>query len=266
MGSSHSSRPCYRLLNHNLPPPFMKAHMVPFLNSNKKARWMIISSSLKDSPIKLLVSHRREVQALQAISLPQVVALAKLQEKKLQDRRRPSRPPQSPFLRSPVGLPPLPFFPPSPQTTFGGGIGHSSRQGFVLPLWREMGSRSQVSTATSSLYCRWWRWLDYLHPLIRAQSFNIRNLRVCLKSASTCYRGCLRLRLFACMVLSPTTSSWFSSMMVVHIISSRSRITAFLHLDATSMAMMHVMIGNGRTLNYDTKCPLVPEPSSSPIR
>ena len=45
----------------------------------------------------------REVQALQPISLPQVVTLVKLQEERLQDRRCHSRPPPSPSLSSLVG-------------------------------------------------------------------------------------------------------------------------------------------------------------------
>lgn len=46
---------------------------------------------------------RREVQALQPMSLPQAVALAKLQEEKLQDRRWPPR--AQPFTQSQVSRP-----------------------------------------------------------------------------------------------------------------------------------------------------------------
>lgn len=48
---------------------------------------------------------RKEVQALQPISLLQAVTLAKLQEEKFQDKCRHSRPPPSPSLQSQTGPP-----------------------------------------------------------------------------------------------------------------------------------------------------------------
>ena len=59
---------------------------------------------------------RREVQALQPVSLPQAISLAKLQEEKLDDRRRSYRP--CPTTTTPTHQTPPPLLPlPSPTTT-----------------------------------------------------------------------------------------------------------------------------------------------------
>jgi len=210
----------------------------------------------------LYLDLRREVQALQPMSIPQAVALAKLQEEKIQDRLR-----HSCTSYTPSGLLPSP----PPPTTVPSTVKRLSAEELVVRRDKGLCYHCDEKWILSHR-CRPRLHLliaddddddctnlpptnphlhndDHGDPLesLQGPQISLNALAGMLTQETICLYGTIAHHQVIILVDGGNTHNFI-----------QTRLASFLHPTQVPTVAMRVMIGNGSTIDCDTKCPEVP--------